>query len=233
MIAEEDFSNIEQPKISIPKTNVISLIIESMKESVPHFKSYIASGYHKKKNLNEDELTQIYIEQAQILISKRGYPFNINSQYRDIYNLSKGFSDFYFYPNEQGVSTQSIFSVECKRLPAPETAREKEYVYGTNNNGGIERYKTEKHGKGLNDCGLLGFIEKDNPKQWQSKINKWITDISLTDNTWASDETLSELESQVDYCFLESIAHRKNNKIKLVHLWINMLSHTTYPVNFC
>tara|TARA_R110000782_G_scaffold237188_1_gene323552 strand:- start:291313 stop:291984 length:672 start_codon:yes stop_codon:yes gene_type:complete len=222
MIAEENFSNIEQPKISIPKTNMISLIIESMKENVPHFKAYIASGYHKKKKLNEDELTQIYIEQAQILIRKQDYPFNISSQYRDIYNLSKGFSDFYFYPNEQGISNTSIFSVECKRLPAPETTREKEYVYGTSNNGGIERYKTEKHGKGLNDCGLLGFIEKDNPNQWLTKINKWIIDISATNKTWAIDETLSEIELQVDYCFLESIAHRKTSDIKLVHLWINL-----------
>ena len=147
MIAEENFSNIEQPKISIPKTNIISLIIESMKRNVPHFKAYIASGHHKKKNLNEDDLTQIYIEQAQILIRKQDYPFNISSQYRDIYNLSKGFSDFYFYSNEQGISNTSIFSVECKRLPVPEIAREKEYVYGTSNNGGIERYKTEKIGR--------------------------------------------------------------------------------------
>jgi hypothetical protein len=222
MIAEENFSNTEHPKISIPKTNVISLIVKSMKENVPHFKNYIASGYHKKKKLNEDELTQIYIEQAQILFSKCGYPFNINSQYRDIYNLSKGFSDFYFYPNEQGVSTQSIFSMESKRLPAPETVREKEYVYGTNNNGGIERYKTEKHGKGLNICGLLGFIEKDNTKHWLTVINKWILDIASTNSTWATDETLSELESQTDYSFLESIAHRKTSNIKLVHLWINL-----------
>ncbi len=222
MIAEESFSNIEQPEISVSKTNVISLIIKSMKENVPHFKAYIVSGHHKKKKLNEDELTQIYIEQAQILIRKQDYPFNISSQYRDIYNLSKGFSDFYFYPNEQGISNASIFSVESKRLPAPETAREKEYVYGASNNGGIERYKTEKHGKGLNDCGLLGFIEKDNPKYWLPNINKWITDKASTSTTWTIDETLSELESQTDYCFLKSIAHRKRSDIKLVHLWINL-----------
>ena len=223
MIAEENFSNIEQPKISIPKTNVISLIIESMKESVHQFKTYIASGHHEKKKLNEDELTQIYIEQAQILIRKQDYPFNINSQYRDIYNLSKGFSDFYFYPNEQGVSTKSIFSVESKRLPAPESAREREYVYGTSNNGGIERYKTEKHGKGLNDCGLLGFIEKDNPKYWLPKINKWITDLASTSTTWATDEILSELESHTDYCSLKSVAHRgETSDLELFHLWIDL-----------
>lgn len=222
MIADESFSNIEYSKISITKTNVISLIIEVMKHNVTHFKIYLASQHHKKENLNEDELTQIYLEQAQILIRKRDYPFNISSQYRDIYNRSKGFSDCYFYPNEQGVSTQSIFSVECKRLPVPEASRKKEYVYGESNNGGIERYKTEKHGKGLNTCGLLGFIENENPKHWLTTINKWITDIASTSTIWKEDETLSEIESQYDYSFLESIAHRKTSDLKLVHLWINL-----------
>lgn len=220
MIAEADFLNIAQPKISLPNTKVVSLITQLMKENVTHFKGYISSGQHKKKRLNEDDLTQIFIEQAQILIRKQDRPFNISSQYRDIYNLSKGFSDFYFYPNEQGVSTQSIFSVECKRLPAPESAREREYIHGTSNNGGIERYKSEKHGKGLDDCGLLGFIEKENPKNWIVTLNKWIGDIALVDKTWKKDETLSELESQIDFCFLESTAHRKANDIHLFHLWV-------------
>ncbi|MDO8898100.1 MAG: hypothetical protein Q7V19_10655, partial [Bacteroidales bacterium] len=180
----------------------------------------------KKKKLNEDELTQIYFEQAQISFRKKNYPFNIGREYRDIYNMSKGISDLYFFADEQGVSTNSIFSVECKRLPAPETAREKEYVYGANNNGGIERYKTEKHGKGLNDCGILGFIEKDNPKHWLTTINKWITDLASTNTTWMEDETLSQLESKTDYCFLESIVYRKTDKIRLHHLWVSLINQT-------
>jgi len=222
MIAEENLSNNEQPIISISKTNFISLIIESMKQNVPHFKTYIASRQHKKQKLNEDDLTQIFIEQTQILIRKLDYPFNISSQYRDIYNLSKGFSDFYFYPNEQGVSNTSLFSVECKRLPAPDKAREKEYVFGSSNNGGIERYKTEKHGKGLNECGLIGFIEKEKPSHWLATINAWITEIATTNKSWKEDETLSEIGSSFDYSFLKSIAHRKASDLKLIHLWINL-----------
>ncbi len=220
MIAEENLLNNEQPKISISKTNFISLIIKSMKQNVPYFKTYIASGCHKKKNLNEDDFTQIYIEQAQILIRKQDYPFNISSQYRDIYNLSKGFSDFYFYPNEQGVSNTSLFSVECKRLPAPDKAREKEYVIGTSNNGGIERYKTEMHGKVLNECGLLGFIEEEKASYWLAKINNWIIDLAAKNKSWKNDEILSEVDSNKDSCFLESIAHRKTSDIKLFHFWI-------------
>ncbi len=220
MIAEESFSNIEQPNISLPETNLVLLIIESMKQTVPNFKSYIASGHHKKKILNEDELTQVFIEQAQIAIRKQDYPFNISCQYRDIYNFSKGFSDLYFYPNEQDISTTSLYSVECKRLPSPDKAREKEYVIGTTNNGGIERYKIEKHGKGLDDCGLLGFIEKEDTNHWEMTINNWIKELTEKSQNWNNDEILQKEELNINFCFLKSIVHRKTSDIRLFHIWI-------------
>lgn len=222
MIAEENLSNMEQPNISIANTNVVSLISKLMKQTVPNFKTYIVSDFYKKRKLNEDDFTQIYIEQAQILIRKHDYPFNINGQYRDITNLSKGFSDFYFYPNEQNISTTSFFSVESKRLPSPEKLREKEYVIGATNNGGIERYKTEKHGKGMNECGLLGFVEKENSTHWTVTINNWITDLAKTNKVWNSDEILSEIESNTDFCFLKSIAHRNSDDINLSHLLVTV-----------
>jgi len=94
MIAEENLSNNNNPQISISNNNVVMLIIKLMKQTVPHFKTYLVSDFYKKSKLNEDDFTQIYIEQAQILIRNYDYPFNINGQYRDITNLSKGFSDF-------------------------------------------------------------------------------------------------------------------------------------------
>ncbi len=218
MTAEENFSNNEQPNIDVPK--IIFLIIESMKQTVPHFKFYIASDFHKKSKLSEDDYSQIYIEQAQILIRKNDYPFNISSQYRDIYNLSKGFSDFYFYPNEQDKLASSIFSVESKRLPSPGKSREKEYVIGDSNNGGIERYKIEKHGKNLKDGGLVGFIEKGNFSYWEITINNWIKDLANAGQPWMADEILSGIKSDVDYYHLKSIAHRKSSDINLFHLWV-------------
>jgi hypothetical protein len=220
MIAEENLSNKYHPNISISNTNVILLIKELMKQTVPDFKTYFASNFYKKRKLNEDDFTQIYIEQAQVLIRKNDYPFNINGQYRDITNLSRGYSDFYFYPNEQNVSTASIFSVESKRLPSPSNSREKEYVIGDKNNGGIERYKTEKHGKSLFECGLLGFIEQENSTHWLKEINNWIEDLSKVDKNWNQDEILSEIESKTDFCILQSMAHRKNDDINLHHLWV-------------
>lgn len=221
MIAEENTYKFN-PNISVSNTNVILLIIKLMKQTAPNFKMYLVSDFYKKRKLNEDNFTQIYIEQAQVLIRKNDYPFNINGHYQDITHLSKGYSDFYFYPNEQNVSTASIFSVESKRLPSPTKSREQEYVIGDKNNGGIERYKTEKHGKELYDCGLLGFIEKENSKYWKAKINGWINNLAKTDKNWNNDEILSEVESNTDFCFLKSIAHRKSDDINLTHLWVRL-----------
>jgi len=221
MIAEENLPIRETPIVSISYNSVIQIIQSLMKLTIPSFKSYILSDFYKKRKLSEDDFTQIFIEQAQILIRKKDYPFNINGQYRDIANLSKGFSDFYFYPNEQDVSTASIFSVESKRLPSPDKKREQEYVIGNNQNGGIERYKIEKHGKGLKECGILGFIEKKNSEYWLTTINGWIKNLSRSDKSWNNDEILIESEKQKDFSFLNSIVHRTSSKdISLYHLWI-------------
>ncbi|MDR2205474.1 MAG: hypothetical protein LBE36_04890 [Flavobacteriaceae bacterium] len=224
MIAEEYKREKYVPDTSISENQTTLLIMELMKITVSSFKNYIALNYHIKQNLNEPDWTQTYLQQATKLIRHFGYPFNMDKEYQDIYDGSEGFSDLYFYTNGEYESNKSIFSIECKRLPAPPPkSREKEYVKGDNNNGGIERYKTEKHGKGLNKCGLLGFVEKENFNHWNETINKWIEDLGKADKSWNDDEILSNVETNTDFCVLKSIAHRKNNgDINLTHLWISI-----------
>jgi hypothetical protein len=223
MIAEENIFNASQPDMELSKSNIMLLIKACMVETVGYFKTYIKSEYHKKKSLNENDLTQEYTKQAQILIRKKDYPFNIEGQYQDVYNLSKGFSDFFFYPNEQNEELSSLFSVESKRLRTKETSREKEYVIGDKNNGGIERYKTEKHGKGLMECGLVGFVEDKDFKHWHTIINSWILYLSKPSKSdWKKDEVLSEIENNIDYCILQSLAHRDIDDINLTHLWVSI-----------
>ena len=101
MIAEDNIFNFYQPDIELPKNKIIAIVKECMVENVVHFKSYLKSGFHKKKKLSENDLTQEYTKQAQILIRKKDYPFNIEGQYQDVYNFSKGFSVFFFYPNDK------------------------------------------------------------------------------------------------------------------------------------
>ena len=127
------------------------------------------------------------------------------------------------YAHKLGKPPVSIFSIECKRLPAPDKRREKEYVIGDKNNGGIERYKTEKHGKNLNESGMLGFVEKKTFSFWQQCINTWILDLSVISNVWQADENLEAVENKEDFMLLKSLAHRTSLKdICLHHLWINI-----------
>jgi len=208
---------------SISTNQTTLMILELMKMAALSFKKYLAFGYHAKQNLNEPDLSQTYLQQATKLIRHFDYPFNIDKEYQDIYYRSDGFSDLYFYTNEEDKSNVSIFSIECKRLPAPEKNREKEYVIGDKNNGGIERFKTEKHGKGLAECGMIGFVEKENFDYWQQKINSWIIELSKNNTDWNSNEILVEIEQTTDFMQLNSIAQRAvSTNLTLYHLWINI-----------
>jgi hypothetical protein len=222
MIAEENLSEEEGiiPDFSISENNLICCIIKLFKQATPYFKSYIKT-YLSSENLNENELTQVFVEQLDIQLRKFNYPFGIKNQYNDIYNGSSGFSDFYFHPIEEGKLTASFFSVESKRLPSPTKAREKEYVIGTKENGGIERYKIGKHGKGLSECGMLGFIENEESDVWVKIINGWIENLSTSDSRWKKEEIMSKVENHYEFLLLKSIVHTTSTRqMVLHHFWI-------------
>lgn len=225
MIAEEQNINIglNKPVLTENKGKYIGCILNSMKLAIaPFLQAYKSVELHNP--FNEDELTQIFYSQVQIIIRNLNYPFDIGNQERDLTKQSKGIPDLFFYAHKLGNPPISIFSVECKRLPAPSPKeRKKEYVTGNNNNGGIERFKTGKHGIGLNECGMLGFVEKETFQHWQTTINQWITELSEKDSFWKKNETLAEVSNQSDYSVLQSIVYRKSSKnVFLYHLWINM-----------
>ena len=173
-----------------------------------------------KKKLEENDLTQIFVEQVDIQMAKIYSGIGVLNQYIDIFSESKGIPDFYFYVKEEGRTHTALFVVEAKRLPAPKKTRE--YVIGSKNNGGIERYKKEIHGKNLADCGMLGFIEEYSCSYWLEQINRWIQYLAETDSMWNIDEQLVLEEGAADYSYLMSIVHKKtkNENTSLHHWWI-------------
>lgn len=222
MIAEE-YSNIssQKPQLTNQGRKSILNIYNCLKSACAPFK--------KAKNqpnlhlpLNENKLTQIFVEQVEVFI-KPLPNIAVKNQYSDTFFGTKGVPDFYFHKVEEGVYHLPIIIFEAKILASSfsNTKREKEYVIGDKNNGGIERYKTEKHGKGLSECGLLGFVEDKDFTYWNTSINGWIDDLSKLPKTmWKSDEVLSETDGNTDYCILQSIAHRASNDVNLTHLWV-------------
>lgn len=222
MIAEE-YSNFNQvPILSEQKGKTLALINECVKRACIPFKK-ASNQPNLLHPLNENEYTQIFVEQIEVFVKSHSN-IGVKNQYSDTFFGTKGIPDFYFHKVEEGVHNEPLMVWEAKILSTSlGKKREKEYVIGNKNNGGIERYKTEKHGKGLNKCGLLGFVEEENFDYWNAIINNWITELSETDNSnWKNDERLSLKEPDLDFCVLESVAHRTNDDVHLTHLWINI-----------
>lgn len=230
MTAEDSTSNLV-PLVSIPKGTTTEKILCSIKIVVPFFLSALKT-HPNKKSINENGLTQIFVTQLNIyLASNLEYPFLTQTQYSDTYFGTKGIPDFFFHYRELGQDFPAIFVVEAKRLPSPEKSREKEYVIGekikTNSekecNGGIERFKNEKHGKGLKECGMLGFIEENDSSHWLKTINEWIGDLAQKDTKWKKDEELKEYERNKESTYLKSDAHTVSaKKILLHHFWVDI-----------
>jgi hypothetical protein len=123
--------------------------------------------------------------------------------------------------------------IECKRLPAPSSDREKEYVTGyEHKNGGIQRFKLGLHGADLPTAVMIGYIQAQSPQNWHVIINSWISTLA-SDSTmdicaWKPNETLGPLEedivNQVAAC--RSVHSRSEyttiSDINIRHLWVVM-----------
>ena len=228
MLAEDYAPKEYKIQTSINPGTTIELIIEVIKSTPPYF-SQALNNPDLAKPLNENALTQILVEQIDIQIRKGHFPFGVKNQYSDIFFKSKGYPDFYFHNLEEGKHTPALFVVESKRLPAPSNDREKEYVIGESLkrnglkecNGGIERFKIEKHGLGLSQCGMIGFLERENYKFWMITINGWIDELAISNEEWDPSEILNNIETKADYSYSLSLVMRKfSNNLKLHHLWV-------------
>ncbi len=221
MIVEE-YNNNQEPKTSIPKGKTISFIVNTIKE-VPEY--FISALDNSKliKPLNENKLTQILVEQINAVLFDKNVSISAENQYSDLFFGTKGIPDFYFHAIEKGKTNEPLFVVESKILPAPPPKNRKtEYVLGDNKNGGIERFKIEKHGKGLNECGIVGFIKQEGFEFWKNKVNDWIDNLAKDDIFWSSDEMLKVDKISTHYSFLQSIAHREIDDIFIYHFWIKI-----------
>lgn len=120
-------------------------------------------------------------------------------------------------------STEPFFLIEAKRLPTPNSGREREYVQG--NHGAIERYKRSQHGKGLEASAILGYIEDKSFEYWQKEVCSWITDLinSNIDDTieWLNNDLLNHSESfSSSNKYISSHIRKNDCTIDLIHYWV-------------
>lgn len=127
--------------------------------------------------------------------------------------------------------------VEAKRLPTPEGKnREKtEYVYygSTSKQGGIERFKTEKHGgkEKFPFSFMLGYIQENNADYWFQEVNNWvgsqIKSSSNPDIIWNENDKLNQDPSFSKGAitkYYSTHSRRTLDEIKLVHYWIELVN---------
>jgi hypothetical protein len=133
--------------------------------------------------------------------------------------------------------TYSIYEpflvLEGKRLPAPSSDRQMEYVTGRDRrDGGIQRFKLGLHGAKLQVAVMIGYVQEGSARQWHKEINSWISALvarTVTDVcAWKTGERLGRLnedkQDRIGSCRSE---HQRSgdvasNSIQLQHLFVEM-----------
>jgi hypothetical protein len=68
---------------------------------------------------------------------------------------------------------------EGKRLPAPSSDREKEYVTGLNQrSGGIQRFKLGLHAADMVLAAIIGYIQEFSPREWHTKSTNGLRNLA-------------------------------------------------------
>ncbi|MDR1342482.1 MAG: hypothetical protein LBK18_04395 [Prevotellaceae bacterium] len=219
MITEGKHIYSNKPDFDIPTANLLRWVEGSFVETASVFLHALLP------TLNETQYVQEFVAELERTLRAMEIPLCVGREYSDIYTEGADRQrtvDFYFYPVEQGALRKSLFSVEAKRLPAPGgKGRAKEYVLGAG--GGIERFKRENHGKGLFNCGMLAFVEKQDFAYWYSTINSWIVAASASaSESWTPEECLSGLTVNTAWAKSMSIVKRELSDLNLIHFWINV-----------
>jgi hypothetical protein len=128
--------------------------------------------------------------------------------------------------------------LECKRLPPPGQAREKEYVTGdaARKGGGIQRFKLGLYAQRLEVVGIVGYIQGQTAGHWHDRINEWISEFARGGSgdscVWSDEDKLSDLvgdgSTDTAYCTSTHVraGKEKTPEIRIHHLWVLMRSRS-------
>lgn len=122
--------------------------------------------------------------------------------------------------------------IEAKRLPTPNARNrdEREYVYVDHSryegNGGIERFKLNRHGEGLPISIMIGYVQEGDFNMWLEKVNNWLS-VYSTAEPFHSLEYLKEHNGTPGryYSHHERYSVNENKWIspfELYHFWIRL-----------
>jgi hypothetical protein len=121
-----------------------------------------------------------------------------------------------------------FFTIEAKRLPTLPKKREREYVIGENNQkyfGGIERFKRNLHGVGLNESGMIAYVQSGDCFSWSKQINSWIQELidnpSSSTLKWTNIDLLTCIENKpYMYCKCQSVNTKVDRSSVILHHYL-------------
>ncbi len=209
--------------------------IKAIEKAIGFLDTYLPlfPNVYKKKTIriplnHEDDISQtlaIYLDRQ----SRKNNFLMVHFQYR--YLKTRRSSDFGIIEVEDNDPTdidKAFFVIEAKRLPLPTSDREREYIIGNPEGGGIERYKRSQHGADLIKSAMVAYIQTETCSHWYTKVNGWIQDLIdapiSSDIVWNSNDLLT-FQNQFDTTF----KYKSNNKrihkgqtddIQLLHYWL-------------
>jgi hypothetical protein len=232
---ETVFGQLEGPSQAASILTVIAFVETHL---VQFSKKYTGSAI-----INEKGLTQQLFILLEFNAREQGYPFLFVPEYME--SVEKGDSPQVdigvvsveekeqFINSKYYSSQKSFFSMEAKRLDKISKIREKEYLLGHFENeryidcGGVERFKKEIHGKGLQYAAMIGYVQRFDFDYWLHTINSWIDDLiaGKTSSTvsWSKKDQLHELRKTPETAKFQSENSRETGSIILFHLWVNLV----------
>ena len=149
-------------------------------------------------------------------------------------DMSVGFLAERYFGTSYYTQDDPFLVFECKRLPAPSRRREREYVSSGSDEkikGGIQRFKLGLHARRLRSVVMVGYIERDEPRNWFEKINGWINELVDTrqrhGEKWGASDILADfVEGEEGIAHARSRHGRINSvllgEIEIRHVWIVM-----------
>ena len=230
MFANEKHSQIiGNPEID-SSIKAIDKVVTFLDTYLPKFPSVFKNKTIKTKLTHEDDISQTlatYLDRQ----SRNDNFLLIHFQYR--YFKTRRSSDFGIIEVEDNSPSdidKAFFVLEAKHLPLPKPVktREKEYVIGNPNGGGIERFKRGDHGTDLSESAMVAYVQSETCPHWQTKVNGWIQDLidaPISKNIEWNNADLLVLESQLDTTFKyqsknKRIHQGKTDEIQLLHYWL-------------
>jgi len=122
---------------------------------------------------------------------------------------------------------QTLFPIECKRLPTPAgTERdEREYLHSRHGlRGGVQRFRASVHGGAHDHAALIGYLQTEDAVRWHARLQAWTLELAGED--WGLEEAprLDRDDVDLGVARLSSFHPRGLDRppIRLSHLWIQM-----------